>query len=197
MKKRNLARQSIVVALFTIALLLACAYLYSSSDISGTPEQVEQAKVSQKNLNIKPTEVPDGWSIYRSEDFGVTFAYPSSWTVQEQRVTEESNRRTGSRMPVGKLLRTIFTGDGYIFILNRDGHGLEDDSGQTTYAYVHYVVDGLTARAFENQKGPGYSQSIAVDGSGVYVLFSIISQNSKSKEIPDKILSTVNFYPVQ
>ncbi len=197
MKKRNLARQSIVVALFTIALLLACAYLYSSSDISGTPEQVEQAKVSQKNLNIKPTEVPDGWSIYRSEDFGVTFAYPSSWTVQEQRVTEESNRRTGSRMPVGKLLRTIFTGDGYIFILNRDGHGLEDDSGKHVYTNSQSLVGGLPAIVFENQTATGFSQSISVQGNETYVVFGVMSEKSKLEEPINKILSTVNFYPVQ
>lgn len=173
----------------TLVILLMLIVTYGAFQYFNVDSHMDLPPVLLNPSTAK--QVPDGWTTYKSEEWEVSFAYPSTWVIESQFVTEESNKATESNKPIGALLRTIVRGDGYSLILNRDGHGLEDDSGQRIFTPTKYIIDGVEAKSFDRSTTNGYSQFVAVDSLNHYIQFTIVSASSTSKEITDIILSTV------
>ena len=118
----------------------------------------------------------DGWSRYTSNEWGLTFQYPSNWKLTEMEYNKEY---TGG----DQLASVQIVGDGYSLDFNNIGRGYP--TGDTTIV-TKYVVDGKEKRAFEDKFGDEFWQAM-----GACDVALEISRPTESKEITDKVIASV------
>ena len=133
--------------------------------------------------------VEQGWTNYKSDEFGIAFQYPETWSLAEQRADEKYNKENSARYPTGELVAIDLNGDGYTLKIDRMGHGIQD----AEYKHPVYTISGeIAEKTYETQTTSGFRQILLLPRSicnGVNMY--IENTNSFSKEITDKILSTV------
>jgi hypothetical protein len=129
---------------------------------------------------LSPAFVPEGWKTYVSDKWRgqrepnqIAFSYPSNWTLQEKR-EEES----------GEITEVVLQGDGYRIKIDRRGRGMG-----SPYNYIT-DINGYGARTWQAGYNEGYILNLGVVEADF--IFSIIIPD-KTKELSDKILSTIKF----
>lgn len=183
-------KQKHVVAIVLSLVLLVALLMLLKDSRSGSYVMKEYEQGSVKKVGI--SNAPAGWQTYTSTEFGFAFAYPTNWTLSEQRLTEEGKRETLSSRPVGSLSTVRLDGDGYIIIFTKSGHGIAQDAVEQQFTHPNYQIDGINATVFEIEKGFGFSQSFRVEGEGKHLLIDVTS-TGKSKSLSDQVLSTISF----
>lgn len=79
-------------------------YVLNTKKETPTPEPVVTAPVVEKSTNVAPT-VPDGYTTYKSEDFGYSFNYPKEYgkftksPLAQSSTEQQSNFRLESELP--------------------------------------------------------------------------------------------------
>lgn len=184
----------IAIALGLIVVVGGAYYFYTQSDqytakygrIVSIAEGPSGEKIIRKTAPERKPEgqtipVGDGWSQYTSGEWGLTFAYPSSW-----KLTEEDGHifmKNGQFFFGGKLESIKAAGDGYVVHFNNIGrdYPLDDDT-----IVSEYIVGGKKERTFEAKFGNTFWQVM-----GACDVALEISRPAESKEIIDKIIASV------
>ena len=123
----------------------------------------------------------DGWSQYTSNEWGLSFAYPSNWKLTE--VDGDIFTKDGSFFFGGELESIKAVGDGYIVHFNNIGR--DYPTGDTTII-KEYTVAGKKVQAFEDKFGDSFWQAMGACGVALE-----ISRPTESKESTDKIIASV------
>lgn len=183
-----------------VALLVAVGggvyYYYTQSDqyaakygrvvsVEKGPSGVKTAPERKVEGQVIPSE--DGWSLYTSNEWGLTFSYPSSWKLTEQ---NGSIFVKNDKVISGGRLETVrVAGDGYGLNFSKFGKGIPTGVDTTSSTYQ---LSGRTVWVFQDREDPGYTAFIKfpVCSSGDGFGFVITSPTS-SKEVTNKIIASI------
>lgn len=148
----------------------------------------KNTSVSESALKIKGTIAPqgDGWSLYTSDEWNLSFTYPSSWQVLEKNRTEEEYQTQGKGTPIGALTAIYVTGDGYEIKFDRAGRGIPETYSPRT----EYMISGNKARAWIDERPEGYALLLALYPA-CHGLVIGLSSPTTTDEVTTRILSSV------
>lgn len=136
-------------------------------------------KNDEKNLNT-------GWMHYSSPQWGVSFDYPASWEINEQRRTQKQYDTEGKAIPVGALTAIGLRGDGYTVSFFR--HGIELSRDYKPIA--GFTISGYEAKAWESEtNGDNLVLSVEPKCGGLEV--GVFNEASTSKEVAKKIIDSI------
>jgi hypothetical protein len=129
---------------------------------------------------------PNGWIIYRNNEWGIQFSYPPSWKFN---VIHHPNSDVvyGFTLQDGCDENDQSKQCDYDIFIGKSGSGIRS----ANWTNPSYIIDGKTAKTWQTERAArddGYEQIITVVG----FMFHIHTPD-KTKEISDSFLSTVRF----
>ena len=162
------------ILLGVVASLVVGAGAWSFSAAATCPRS---STVCERETGGRITPGAEGWSLYESKEWALSFRYPSDWVLKEHIYNAT---HTGS----SALASVLVAGDGYIVDFSDIGR---DYPTGTSTTIAQYSVGGKTERAFEDRLGVvEYWQAMGACGRALEVI-----RPTESKEIIEKILASV------
>lgn len=138
---------------------------------------------------------PEGWKRYENKEWGFTFSYPASWTLEEHHLTQKDLDMSGSNAPVGQFSGVTLSGDGYRINFDYSGSGLSDEYA---YTYPEYTIARTKVKAikYETDSRFGLFLNVPLKNSLTKVKTLVIrvsNTDPKVKYAPiiDQFLSTI------
>lgn len=132
---------------------------------------------------LQPKHIPEGWNAYVNNEWGIALAYPTDWEFNE---SKETGLVSLKYRCVPQNQSRICDYD--IRFSNGTGGGLPE----LTWTHPEYTIGGIVApKTWQSDRpgwGDGYVQIIVVNGFQFWIYTP-----DKTKEISDRILSTVTF----
>jgi hypothetical protein len=150
---------------------------FNNTDLSQNDQRVATGD------KLQARHIPTDWNSYTNEEWGITLAYPEDWELNENIKTGLVRLKSGCDLDSPQKIC-----DYDISFSNRTGRGLPS----LTWTHPEYVIGGVVAEKTWQADRPGekdgYLQIIVVND----FLFEIYTPD-KTKELSDRILSTVTF----
>lgn len=171
-----LNRKTIIVTLLLIALgIILFWYLSLKND-----QVVGVDGPNTQGVTVPQVDVPQGWKAYTDTsnrwnrgDLKVAFAYPSTWTVNEEKRSD------------GSLNALIAEGDGYLIRIDQAGRGMN-----RPYDYIR-SIGGFDARTWKEETDTGTNFTFGI--ISINFIVYVTTQN-ENQETLDRILSNMIFY---
>ena len=186
--------KTILGVFVTVVVLGGGYYFYTSSDqyaakygrvesIEKGPsgERIVRRTAPEREPEGQITPMQEGWSQYTNVEWGLTFAYPSSWQLTEE--DSDIVTKDGAFFYGGELESIKITGEGYDVHFNNIGRGYPTGLSTTV---TERVVGGKKERVFEDKFGETFWQAM-----GACNVALEISRPTESKQITDKIITSV------
>lgn len=182
------------ITFILIVLVIAGLYYFlfyknnTRSLIYNSPQNKEEQQVST-TTPLEPLNIPNDWKTYSNSEWGIAFAYPKEWSIEEIKLTEYEKARSFSKDPVGIITKVILNSADYEVQISR-----KNPADFTEYPYVksELLIDDHKANSYLRDEVKGYLQFISLDDGSKNspYLFQIGSKTNYKKVISD-FLNTI------
>lgn len=166
--------------MLAVIVLAGGLYLFPQSINNGSDTNTEPVVVEpitvERLTEGTITRDANGWSEYSSSEWGLTFAYPTSWSLTEQAANTAVTGESG-------LATVGVAGD--MYSVDFSTLGKEFPRGPDDIA-IEYTISGKKVQGYETKIGAGFLQTLHVCGVGMTV-----SGSESSKITTDKIIESV------
>jgi len=177
------------ILILIILVLIGVSYYIFSQNIF-TKNSSMNNEVASNSDELVPNNTPEGWKNYSNTEWGIAFAYPTNWSILEAGGNQSirANPEKGEKLSQDQLVGIILEGENYTLSLSRKGRGIGPEG--VVYTHPEYIVNGSTARTWENID-KGLFLVVSTDSGCNNISFFVENKNSTSKEVINKILNSV------
>lgn len=175
---KNKLLRIIAIIVGSIFLFAATAYAtYMLMQQDQLPAESVDSDV-QSFTNSSDASIPDSWKTYQSEEQGISFAYPDTYTELEADTTADSERESFQAQAPGYPQISLHVHDIDVFSAG-------SDVGGTWPRFYIAEEDRWVQRSGDQEKPVSVDEVGAVDGASVYLFETAnISNRTRTYAVP-------------